>query len=77
VIAKIDLVDGEGALVTPADYKRGSPRDTDEGPEAWAADRVQLCGQALVLREHGYSVEARSRTTTKPASACGSSLTTG
>lgn len=42
--------------MTPVDYKRGSPKDTDEGPEAWPADVIQLCAQALVLREHGYEV---------------------
>ncbi len=56
LIAKLDLIEGEGAVVTPVDYKRGSPKETEEGPEAWPADRAQLCVQALVLREHGYSV---------------------
>lgn len=56
LIAKLDLIEGEGSSVTPVDYKRGAPKDTDEGPEAWPADRVQLCAQALVLREHGYTV---------------------
>lgn len=56
LIAKLDLVEGEGGTVTPVDYKRGAPRDTEEGPEAWPADRVQLCVQALVLREHGFDV---------------------
>ncbi|MEX1128056.1 MAG: CRISPR-associated endonuclease Cas1 [Vicinamibacterales bacterium] len=56
LIAKLDLIEGEGAAVTPVDYKRGAPKDTEAGPEAWPADRVQLCAQALVLREHGYDV---------------------
>ncbi|MEX1129720.1 MAG: CRISPR-associated protein Cas4, partial [Vicinamibacterales bacterium] len=56
LIAKLDLIEGEGSGVTPVDYKRGAPKDTGEGPEAWPADRVQLCAQALVLREHGYDV---------------------
>jgi CRISPR-associated protein Cas1 len=34
LIAKIDLVEGEGGVVNPVDYKRGAPRDTDDGPEA-------------------------------------------
>ena len=56
LIAGIDLVEveGEGRGVTPVDYKKGSPRDGDDGPVAWPPDRVQLCAQALVLREHGY-----------------------
>jgi CRISPR-associated protein Cas1 len=54
VIAKIDLVEGQGGTVSPVDYKKGRPRDGDEGPEAWPADRAQVCVQALVLRDSGY-----------------------
>ncbi len=57
LIAKLDLIEGDGAGVTPVDYKRGAPKDTEAGPEAWPADRMQLCAQALVLREHGYEVK--------------------
>jgi CRISPR-associated protein Cas1 len=56
LIAKLDLIEGEGASATRVDYKRGAPRETDDGPDAWQADRIQLCAQALVLREHGYDV---------------------
>lgn len=56
LIAKIDLVEGEGAVVTPVEYKRGRPRDGDDGPEAWDADRVQVGVQALVLRDNGFTV---------------------
>jgi CRISPR-associated protein Cas1 len=56
LIAKIDLVEGEGTVVTPVDYKVGAPRDGEDGPEAWPADRVQVCAQALVLRENGFTV---------------------
>jgi CRISP-associated protein Cas1 len=56
LIARIDLVEGEGSVVTPLDYKRGAPRATGDGPEAWPADRAQLCAQAVILREHGYTV---------------------
>ncbi len=57
LIATIDLVEGEGGVVSPVDYKKGSPRVTDEGPAAWPADIVQVCAQALILREHGYRVD--------------------
>jgi len=51
--ARIDLVEAEGAQVTPVDYKRGAaPDHLPEG--AWEADRVQLCAQGLVLRANGY-----------------------
>ena len=54
VIAKLDLVDADGGLVTPVDYKHGRPRDDGDGLQAWPADRVQVILQALVLRENGY-----------------------
>jgi CRISPR-associated protein Cas1 len=54
LIAKMDLVEGQGGVVSPVDYKKGHPRKGDEGPEAWPADRVQLCVQALILRDNGY-----------------------
>lgn len=57
LIAKMDLIEGDGGTVVPVDYKKGSPRDTDDGPEAWAADRGQLCAQALILRDNGYKCD--------------------
>jgi CRISPR-associated protein Cas1 len=56
IIARIDLVEGEGTVVTPVDYKVGAPRDGEDGPEPWPADRVQVCAQALVLRDNGFTV---------------------
>lgn len=59
IIAKPDIVEADGDLVTPVDYKRGSPyTDRETGAiGAWDADRVQLCVQALVLRDNGYRCE--------------------
>lgn len=55
LIAKCDLVETEGNVVTPVDYKRGRPREGAGGAiEAWDADAVQICVQALVLRANGY-----------------------
>ncbi len=54
VIAKIDLVEAAGAVVTPVDYKHGRPRETPDGLEVWPADRAQLAVQCIVLREAGY-----------------------
>ena len=49
--AKMDLVEGEGSLLTPVDYKRGA---LPENPErTWPADRAQPGGQGLVLRATG------------------------
>ncbi|MBI3270398.1 MAG: CRISPR-associated endonuclease Cas1 [Planctomycetes bacterium] len=56
VIARIDLVEGEGSRVTPVDYKRGAAPDLPDG--AWEADRIQVAAQALVLRDNGYACDA-------------------
>jgi CRISPR-associated protein Cas1 len=55
LVARIDLVEGEGNRVTPVDYKRGRPPDNPE--HAWEPERVQLCAQALLLREHGFTCD--------------------
>lgn len=52
LIARIDLVEGDGMAVTPVDYKRGAVPDIPE--RAWDADKVQLCAQGLVLLANGY-----------------------
>jgi CRISPR-associated protein Cas1 len=41
LIAKLDLLEGEGGRVRPVDYKKGSP-----GPHGpWEPERGQLCAQ--------------------------------
>jgi CRISPR-associated endonuclease Cas1/CRISPR-associated protein Cas4 len=55
VTAKIDLVEGEGNVVVPVDYKRGKRPHTAKG--AWEPELVQLCLQGLLLREQGYRCE--------------------
>ena len=57
VIARLDLVEAAEGTVTPVDYKRGEPKQTDSGIELWPADRVQLAVQCLVLRANGYRCE--------------------
>jgi CRISPR-associated protein Cas1 len=53
--AQIDLVEGDAGAVVPVEYKKGSgPR---EAGAAWPGDRLQLCAQALLLREAGYRCE--------------------
>jgi CRISPR-associated protein Cas1 len=50
LVARIDLLQGDGDEVHPVDYKKGAPgRD---GP--WEPDRVQLCAQGLILEDNGY-----------------------
>lgn len=56
--ARMDLVEVRDGEVIPVDTKRGRPPRLDEDPSGvWEPDRVQLCGQALVLRDHGYRCE--------------------
>lgn len=54
VIARMDLVEVENGRVTPVDYKHGDPKKTTDGLELWAADKVQLAVQGLILRDNGY-----------------------
>ncbi len=53
LIAKMDLVEGEGSMVTPVDYKRGKRPHVPKG--AYDPERIQLCVQGMILEEHGYS----------------------
>lgn len=56
LVAKIDLLEGApDGTVVPVDTKRGAPPDLPE--RAWEPERVQVCVQALLLREHGYRCE--------------------
>lgn len=53
LIAKIDCLEVEGNVVTPIDYKRGKRPHVARG--AYDPERVQLCVQAMILEEHGYT----------------------
>jgi CRISPR-associated endonuclease Cas1/CRISPR-associated protein Cas4 len=55
VIAKLDLVEGEGSIVRPVDYKRGRRPHVEKS--AHLPERVQLGIQILLLREHGYACD--------------------
>jgi len=55
LIAKLDLVEGEGDTVTPVDYKRGKRPHVAKG--AYEPERVQVCLQGMLLEEHGYQCE--------------------
>lgn len=69
LIAKLDVLELEGFVATPVDYKRGSAPRVTEG--AYEPERVQLCAQALILRDNGfectegvlYFIESRQRVT--------------
>jgi CRISP-associated protein Cas1 len=55
-VARIDLIEGNDGRVVPVDYKRGAPPDIPEG--AYEPERVQVCLQGLLLREHGYACDS-------------------
>ena len=56
VSAKIDVFESEGKIAAPVDYKRGRPKNVDEG--VYEPERVQLCLQGLILRENGFECDA-------------------
>lgn len=53
LIAKIDLIEGEGGVVVPIDYKRGKRPHVPKG--AYDPERIQVCVQGMILEEHGYT----------------------
>ncbi len=53
VVAKIDMIRADGGQVVPIDFKRGKAPNIPSG--AYDPERVQVCIQALLLREHGYA----------------------
>lgn len=55
ITAKIDLVETQGPVATPVDYKRGKRPHVAAG--VYDPERVQLCAQGLLLREHGYACD--------------------
>lgn len=52
ITAKIDLVEVNGSIVVPVEYKRGAQPDLPAG--AYLPELAQVCAQVLLLREHGY-----------------------
>ena len=52
LIARMDLIESDQERVVPVDYKRGKRPHVKAG--AYDPERVQLCVQGLILREHGY-----------------------
>lgn len=55
ITAKIDLVEGSVDGVQPVDYKKGKRPHVAAG--AYDPERVQICAQGLLLREHGFQSE--------------------
>ena len=55
VCCRIDLLEGDGCLVTPVEYKRGEAPKAPAGP--YEPYQIQLCAQALALRENGFQCD--------------------
>ena len=55
LIAKIDLLEIQDDLAVPVEYKKGKRPHIKNN--AWDPDRVQLCVQGLLLREHSLHCE--------------------
>lgn len=55
LISRIDLVEGEGKIVFPVEYKKGKPPDSSYG--IWQSDKAQLSAQVIILRENGYQCD--------------------
>lgn len=55
LIGRIDLLEEDGGVVTPVDYKRGSP--APGVARSWEPERRQLAVHALMLRAAGYTVD--------------------
>lgn len=53
LVAVVDVLEVEGNVATPVDYKKGKAPDLPEG--AWEPERVQLCAQGLLLRAAGFT----------------------
>lgn len=52
IIARIDLLDADDDMAIPVETKRGTvPSNPDQ---SWEPDRIQLCAQGLLLREHDF-----------------------
>ena len=49
----MDVLEVDGPVATPIDYKRGLAPDLPEG--AWEPERVQVCAQGLLLRAAGFT----------------------
>ena len=55
IIAKMDVVEAEGGSVTPVDFKKGKRPHVAAG--AYDPERVQVCAQAMILEDNGYTVD--------------------
>ncbi|MCY3629572.1 MAG: CRISPR-associated endonuclease Cas1 [Bacteroidota bacterium] len=55
VIAKLDVIEVANNVVRPVDFKKGKRPHVVAG--AYEPERVQVCVQAMILEDNGYSVD--------------------
>ena len=56
VIAKMDVIEIKKGVVMPVDYKKGKRPHVAMG--AYEPERVQVCTQAMILEDNGFTVES-------------------
>ena len=54
IIAKMDVVETEGGVAMPVDFKKGKRPHIAAG--AYEPERIQVCAQAMILEDNGYRV---------------------
>ena len=52
LISRLDLIEVSNGCVSPVEYKKGT--SPSSGEDAWYSDRIQICAQAIILKENGY-----------------------
>jgi len=55
IVGKLDLLELDGDVVVPVDYKKGHVPDVPE--RAHLPERVQVCAQGLLLRANGFACD--------------------
>ncbi len=55
ISSRMDLVEEDNGKLCPVEYKKSKSPDNQEG--VWFSDAIQICAQALILRDNGYNVE--------------------
>ena len=53
LISRMDLLEIEGNVATPIEYKRGKVPDNSD--RSYRDHMIQICAQGLLLRAHGYT----------------------
>ena len=52
IVAKLDIIEGNNDELCPVDYKKGEVPNNEY--RSFEPERIQVCAQAIILRENGY-----------------------